>query len=460
MNDPQDLLLNHHLSNDVMSTKTMDLISTPPQSNNKSSNTIANNDVIPKMLDVGEEEEEEELQSSPFLKSRSSLDVDGQVAGETYLSSNDDNLWSQFRGSVNVMLFQSYWNVMLLFGPFAMLLHGAGISDSFVFALAGLTLIPLAERLSYITECIADQTNETLGALINATFGNAPELLISISALNSEYYRMIQLTLLGSMLTNMLFVFGAACLVGGIRWKQQTLEKTASASGNVYVGLLLLSVAQFLIPSALEVEETESAYQEISQSQQEKSNDLDTRAHHDIRFDQVRLSRIVATVTLISYVGYIFLTLCTHHDEFEEEYEDEDDERLLMPKKIPEASPIYIWYCNHFPTIDHNDYDLSTNQANSVLQSWDTEDDAEMDSLQPQSVPELLRPTFRKNTDNSASLTPLSLPVMNSIKKKYSDGKPPMTCHSNSPGAVGIVNGIVHRIRSPNYLNHGHGKLL
>lgn len=63
---------------------------------------------------------------------------------------------------------------------------------------------------------MAEHTNETIGALLNATFGNAPELLISSAALSNGYYRVVQLTLLGSVLTNLLFVFGLSCLVGGM----------------------------------------------------------------------------------------------------------------------------------------------------------------------------------------------------------------------------------------------------
>lgn len=70
-----------------------------------------------------------------------------------------------------------------------------------------------------MTEQVAEHTNATIGALLNATFGNAPELLISIAALRSGYYRVVQLAMLGSMLTNLMLVFGIACIIGGCRYQ-------------------------------------------------------------------------------------------------------------------------------------------------------------------------------------------------------------------------------------------------
>ena len=95
---------------------------------------------------------------------------------------------------------------------------------------------------------MAGHTNGTIGALLNATFGNAPELLIASAALRKGFYRVVQLAMLGSMLTNLLFVFGMSCLIGGLRWQVQELRIT---SGNVSVGMLLLSTAGSLLPASL-----------------------------------------------------------------------------------------------------------------------------------------------------------------------------------------------------------------
>lgn len=157
-------------------------------------------------------------------------------------------------------------------------------------------------RLSFVTEQVAAHTNGTIGALLNATFGNAPELLIATAALRSGFYRVVQLAMLGSMLTNLLFVFGIACVVGGTRWQVQELRIT---SGNVNVGLLLVSVAASLLPAALIMSgqlRTEEKQQEGMPSKEE-----------------LLFSRINAFVMVFLYCCYLVFQLGTHKEEFDEE---------------------------------------------------------------------------------------------------------------------------------------------
>ncbi len=80
-------------------------------------------------------------------------------------------------------------NLLFVFGPIAVFNSYAGFSEALTFCFAGMALIPCAERLSFVTEQVAEHTNETIGALLNATFGNAPEFLISSAALRSGFYR-------------------------------------------------------------------------------------------------------------------------------------------------------------------------------------------------------------------------------------------------------------------------------
>ena len=76
----------------------------------------------------------------------------------------------------------------------------------FVLALIG--MVPLAERLGFVTESIADHTNDTIGGLLNATCGNLPELIVAIIAVRVGLLRVVQLSLLGSILSNLLLVLG------------------------------------------------------------------------------------------------------------------------------------------------------------------------------------------------------------------------------------------------------------
>jgi Ca2+/H+ antiporter len=155
-----------------------------------------------------------------------------------------------------------------------------------------------------VTEQVAEHTNGTIGALLNATFGNAPELLISVAALRSGYYRVVQLAMLGSMITNMIFVFGVSCLIGGLRWQVQDIR---AVSGNVSVGMLLVATAGSLIPATLIL------------SGQFLDKDRDLREADTPSKEEVTLSRVNAAVMLILYVCYIVFQVGTHKDEFDEQ---------------------------------------------------------------------------------------------------------------------------------------------
>eukprot|EP00320_Phaeocystis_rex_P004556 CAMPEP_0119081152 /NCGR_PEP_ID=MMETSP1178-20130426/115473_1 /TAXON_ID=33656 /ORGANISM="unid sp, Strain CCMP2000" /LENGTH=95 /DNA_ID=CAMNT_0007063817 /DNA_START=1 /DNA_END=285 /DNA_ORIENTATION=- len=90
-------------------------------------------------------------------------------------------------------------------------------SDGVIFTFSLLAIAPFAERLSFVTEQLALHTNETLGGLLNATFGNVTELIVSLLALKVGLLRIVQVSLLGSILSNMLLVLGCAFFFGGLR---------------------------------------------------------------------------------------------------------------------------------------------------------------------------------------------------------------------------------------------------
>lgn len=100
----------------------------------------------------------------------------------------------------------------------------------------------------YATEQLALYTNPTVGGLLTASFGNATEVLVSIYAIRDNLLRVVQLSLLGSILSNMLLVLGCAFMVGGWKYKRQTFnEKSARMS----TGLLLLGTTSLCLPAVL-----------------------------------------------------------------------------------------------------------------------------------------------------------------------------------------------------------------
>ena len=95
-------------------------------------------------------------------------------------------------------------------------------------------MIPLATILGEFTEELALHTNQTIGGLINATFGNAVEVVVAIQALMANEYRVVQSSLLGSIFSNLLFVLGSCFFFGGLYHKEQNFNSTA-ATANMCV---------------------------------------------------------------------------------------------------------------------------------------------------------------------------------------------------------------------------------
>ncbi|CAB9516045.1 Vacuolar cation/proton exchanger [Seminavis robusta] len=222
--------------------------------------------------------------------------------------------WEEVWASTE-LLFQSKLTWLLLMGPIAVFGDSTGlVGEATCFTCAGLALIPCAERLSFVTEQVAEHTNGTIGALLNATFGNAPELLIATAALRSGFYRVVQLAMLGSILTNLLFVFGMSCLIGGMRWQVQEIRVI---SGNVSVGMLYLATAGSLLPAALFL-----------------SGQLPSKALNDDvpTKEELVFCRINAFVMVILYLCYLLFQLGTHKEEFDDNNE-QSTAKLNHPAK-------------------------------------------------------------------------------------------------------------------------------
>ena len=110
--------------------------------------------------------------------------------------------------SVKPVFLGTKLNILLLCVPVSMLCNAANFGDTILFLFSLIALCPLAERLGYLTEQIAMFTNATLGGLLNATFGNLTEMIVSIIAIRENMLRLVQLSLLGSILSNLLLVLG------------------------------------------------------------------------------------------------------------------------------------------------------------------------------------------------------------------------------------------------------------
>jgi Ca2+:H+ antiporter len=124
--------------------------------------------------------------------------------------------------------------------------HDWAWTSRLVFLLAGLGVVPLAQLMGHATEQLAEHTGPTLGGLLNATFGNAAEIIIGIIALSKGLNEIVQASLTGSILGNLLLVSGAAMVAGGWKREKQTFSRGAAEAN---AGLLALATGAMLIPA-------------------------------------------------------------------------------------------------------------------------------------------------------------------------------------------------------------------
>ncbi|CAK9007505.1 Ca(2+)/H(+) antiporter (ApCAX), partial [Durusdinium trenchii] len=137
--------------------------------------------------------------------------------------------------------------IFLLLIPFGTIAALLNWGDEAVFLLNFFAILPLAQLLGDFTEEVALYTNDTVGGLLNATLGNATELIISIFAIQKNLLRVVQVSLLGSVLSNELLVTGCCFLFGGLYHKEQHFNAHIAAIDS---SLLLMAVLGLSIPAA------------------------------------------------------------------------------------------------------------------------------------------------------------------------------------------------------------------
>ncbi|KAF6525502.1 hypothetical protein HZS61_011297 [Fusarium oxysporum f. sp. conglutinans] len=203
-----------------------------------------------------------------------------------------------------VTLMSNYVNVLLPFVPLGIIAGVLGWSPAAVFSLNFIAIIPLAGVLSFATEEISIPLGETLGGLLNATFGNAVELIVSIVALKKNQIEVVQSSMLGSILSNLLLVMGSSFLLGGlVNMKDDsgngTEQTFTSAMAQTTCSLLALSAASMIIPATL-------------------YSILDSSDQHGKTESILWHSRGTAIILLILYALYLCFQLRTHKNLFSE----------------------------------------------------------------------------------------------------------------------------------------------
>jgi Ca2+:H+ antiporter len=181
-------------------------------------------------------------------------------------------------------------NWLLVAAPAAAALDRAEAPAPLVFLLAGLAIVPLASLIVHATEEIAARTGPAIGGLLNATFGNLPELIIAMVAMRAGLLGMVRASLIGALLANLLLAMGIAFILGG---RKRHVQEYNPAAARTYGSIMLLAALSMVGPA--------SFHRFLSDSVPRHAAALDLG---------------VAIVLLTIYVLYLVFMLRTHPDFF------------------------------------------------------------------------------------------------------------------------------------------------
>jgi len=204
-------------------------------------------------------------------------------------------------------------NWLFVFIPIALILEYSHASEPLIFFSAALSIIPIAKLIVHSTEQLAKYTGDAIGGLLNATFGNLPELIISIVALKAGLYTMVLASIIGAILANLLLALGLSFFIGGTKYHEQEYNPV---SARLYSTMMVIAVISMGVPSF---------FNRMFGGQ-------------DILRQQSLLNVGLAIVLLIGYGLYLFFMIKTHPEFFKsstsEEQHEEHEERWSKSKAI------------------------------------------------------------------------------------------------------------------------------
>jgi Ca2+:H+ antiporter len=178
------------------------------------------------------------------------------------------------------------WRAGWLLLPIAWLLHHFVHDDAIVFFVACASLIPLANTMGNATEGLAERMGPGAGSLLNATFGNAAELILGIAALRHGHVELVKGSITGSILANLLLVGGGSIVTGGIRFSRLRFNRLAASTS---VATLFLAVVAMVVPTLLSL-------------------------GGNPRYDPALLSEEICAVLIVMYALSLWFGLRTHRE--------------------------------------------------------------------------------------------------------------------------------------------------
>jgi len=209
-------------------------------------------------------------------------------------------------------------SIMLIFMPISAVLHWQHADAWMVFATSAAAIIPLAGLMGKSTEEIAHKMGPGIGGLMNASFGNAAEFIIALSALRSGMVDVVKASITGSILGNILLVLGLSCLAGGVKYRRQTFNATAAGMAAT---MLALAAVALLIPAVFHAH---------------------LYIHHQNANEQ-EVSLEIAIVLFVVYILMLLFSLVTHRHLYEATTPELELEAHTQVAQQIEADPREAW---------------------------------------------------------------------------------------------------------------------
>lgn len=213
-----------------------------------------------------------------------------------YLKVQCDALMDIFSEKINMPAF--------IFVPLGQVVAAQGYSSGVVFTANFLAIIPLAHILGEATEALSFHTGQLIGGLLNATFGNAVEMIMCIQAVRAGLVTVVQGNLLGSVLSNLLLVLGMAIFTSGVVRHEQQFNAKGAASNMRCQLVASIGVCLPTVFAAISVAEEDYV---------------------------LTISRISSGFLMSVYMFFLFFMLKTHNEIFIDEADDEEEEEGLSP---------------------------------------------------------------------------------------------------------------------------------
>lgn len=235
-----------------------------------------------------------------------------------------ENPWvrypAQFWHLTWLTLTSNYVNVLLVFVPVGIIVGALKLNPTAVFIINFLAIVPLASLLGFATEELSAKLGETIGGLMNATFGNAVELIVSIVALQRNEIVIVQASMLGSVLSNILLVLGSCFVAAGFHREEAHFSPLLAST---LASLMAVATTSLIIPATL--------YASLQNS------------NADAKEGVLFLSRGTSIIMLLLYILYLIFQMRTHAKVFDQERQSGQNEEHESEPQI--LSPVAAGVC-------------------------------------------------------------------------------------------------------------------